>query len=257
MIGGGAASEAPDAAELASRAFAVASGVAQVLVRAEVTSTMDEAHALGRAGAPSGTVVVADRQVSGRGRGGRHWQSERGAGVWVTVLERPATPDGLGVLSVRLGLRLAAALEPLTEGPVRVKWPNDLHAAAGKLGGILVEARWRGEALDWVAVGLGVNLRAPSDVGVPASAVRPGASRSAVLHAVLPVMRGACAGAPQLTASECAEWSARDLLAGRRIAAPHPGWVAGITPSGALRVREATGGEVAVTQGSVVVAGGA
>lgn len=247
--GGGTA--APDAAALASPAFAEATGVARVLVREAVASTMDEAHALGRAGAPGGTVVVADRQASGRGRAGRPWASAPGAGVWVTLLERPATPEALGVLSLRLGLALAEVLDPVTDAPVRVKWPNDLYAGAGKLGGILVEARWHGPVLDWVAIGVGINLRPPDAVDTPTAAVRPGTTRAALLRTMLPAMRAAARGAGDLTPPECAAWRARDLLAGVEITAPVAGRVEGITPAGALLVRRDTGAVATVSHGSV------
>src|SRR5690606_9256508 len=71
--------------------------------------------------------------------------------------------EGLDVLSLRIGLRLAPVLERWTPTPVRLKWPNDLLVDDRKLGGILVEARWRGERLDWVAIGLGINLAPPAD----------------------------------------------------------------------------------------------
>ena len=62
-------------------------------------------------GAPAGTLVVADAQTAGRGRSGRTWTSERGAGVWLTLIERPRDVDALDVLSLRVGLALAPALD--------------------------------------------------------------------------------------------------------------------------------------------------
>ena len=92
------ADEAADAAALQAPAFAAGAGVAVVRWHAVLDSTMDEAHRLAQAGASAGTVVVADRQQQGRGRGGRAWSSAAGAGVWVTLLERPAEASALGVL---------------------------------------------------------------------------------------------------------------------------------------------------------------
>src|SRR6185436_16510341 len=98
-------------------------------------------------GAPAGTVVLADAQRGGRGRGGRRWASPPGVGVWLTLVERPADHAALEVLSLRLGLHAAAAVERFAArgggGPVRLKWPNDLYVGEGKLAGVLVEVRWR------------------------------------------------------------------------------------------------------------------
>jgi BirA family biotin operon repressor/biotin-[acetyl-CoA-carboxylase] ligase len=243
--------EVDDAAVLASSAFAEGAGVAAVRWSAELDSTMDEAHRLAHGGAPAGTVVVADRQRQGRGRAGRAWASAAGAGVWVTLLERPAEAAALGVLSLRLGLALAAVLEPYTAGPVQVKWPNDLLVAGGKLAGILVEARWRGAQVEWVAVGVGVNRRMPEAVAVPSATVCPAVSRTTLLTAMLPAMRAACAATGALTPSELTAWRARDALQGRRVEAPEAGEVAGVSASGALLVRTTSGVLVPVVQGSV------
>ena len=78
----------------------------------EVGSTLDVAHTLAADGAAAGTVVIADAQTAGRGQRGRAWQSERGAGLWLTLIERPSDASALDVLSLRVGLALAPALDP-------------------------------------------------------------------------------------------------------------------------------------------------
>src|SRR5580700_11076548 len=175
-----------------SAVLAVRLGVPLVVVYDEVDSTMDDAHRLAQDGAVAGTVVVASRQRAGRGRLGRPWASRTGSGVWVTVIERPRDPTILDILSVRLGLRVAEALDRFAAAPVRVKWPNDLYlASGGKVGGILCEARWHGSDLAWVAIGLGVNLALP--VGVSDAAALDGARRLDVLAAVVPALRAGAA----------------------------------------------------------------
>src|SRR5262249_37936882 len=147
----------PDAASYDGRAVASLSrllDVPRLIVLDSTASTMDDAHSLASAGAPAGTVVVADRQTSGRGRAGRRWASGRGQGIWLTLIERPNDAEALDVLSLRLGLRAARALDRYADTPIRLKWPNDLYVADGKLAGILVEARWRANRVDWVAIGI-------------------------------------------------------------------------------------------------------
>jgi BirA family biotin operon repressor/biotin-[acetyl-CoA-carboxylase] ligase len=215
-----------------------------------VSSTMDIAHDLAARGAASGTLVLADAQIAGRGRQGRTWRSAPGAGIWLTLVERPKDAAALDVLSVRVGLSLAPALEALADAPVRLKWPNDLYAGARKLGGILIEARWRGERLDWAAIGVGINVRPPADEP-GASALRPGVSRLDVLCAIVPRLRAAAASRGGLTPGERQAFEARDLAIGRRCVEPVPGRVAGIDERGALLV-ETTAGLVHARAGSLV-----
>ena len=220
-----------------------------VVVFGEVASTLDVAHALGGRGAPAGTLILADRQTAGRGRMGRSWTSESGAGVWLTLIERPAADDLVSVLSLRIALCLARALDPFADAPVEVKWPNDLYVKERKLAGILVETRWRAGRLDWLAVGVGINLRPPS--GLDTAALRPGTSRLEVLRASVPAIREAVAMRGRLHADECRDYERRDLATGRRCREPAVGVVAGIDATGALLLDTAAG-RIAFHAGSLV-----
>ncbi|HEY9230411.1 MAG TPA: biotin--[acetyl-CoA-carboxylase] ligase, partial [Gemmatimonadaceae bacterium] len=198
--------------------------VPRVVALDEVGSTLDVAHSLAAEGALAGTVIVADSQSAGRGRMGRGWRSAPGAGVWLTMIERPAAGPALDVLSLRVGIELAPALDPFAAKPVRLKWPNDLYVGDRKLGGVLVEARWRDGVPEWVAIGVGVNVVTPEEEP-RAIGLAPGASRLDVLGAMVPAIRAAATRSGQLTASEIAAFSARDLAAGRRCELPVAGKV--------------------------------
>ena len=211
---------------------------------------MDVAHELARTGAPAGTLVLADEQTAGRGRFGRSWRSDRGAGVWLTVIERPASALDLDVLPVRVGIALAPALDRFAGSRVALKWPNDLYVGGGKLAGILTEARWRGDALEWVAIGVGINVHAPDEE--PAACLAPSTTRLDVLHAVVPAIRAAAARRGPLTDAEQAAFAARDRAAGRRCVEPLEGIVRGISPGGALLI-EVGSGVVEVRAGSLVL----
>jgi BirA family biotin operon repressor/biotin-[acetyl-CoA-carboxylase] ligase len=207
----------------------------------EVGSTLDVAHQLAAAGADPGTLIVADAQTAGRGRMGRSWRSERGAGIWLTLIERPRDPSGLEVLSLRVGLALAPVLDAFALEPVRLKWPNDLYLGVRKLGGVLIEARWREQSLEWLAIGIGINLRPP--VAEPnAIGLREGASRDEVVEQIVPATRAAAMHGGPLDEQELAAFAARDLATGRRCTEPVAGIVRGISPSGALRVEVALSG---------------
>jgi BirA family biotin operon repressor/biotin-[acetyl-CoA-carboxylase] ligase len=199
------------------------------------TSTLDVAHRLAARGAPAGTLVIANEQTAGRGRGGKSWQSSPGAGLWLTLIERPSDTSGLGVLSLRVGLAAAEALDRFAPEPIRLKWPNDLYIDQGKLGGILVEARWREQAVEWVAIGLGVNVQAPKNVET-AAGLEPGTDRLDVLGELVPAVLAAARATGPLQADEMEKFDARDLARGRRCVEPAVGRVAGITPTGELLV---------------------
>jgi BirA family biotin operon repressor/biotin-[acetyl-CoA-carboxylase] ligase len=227
-------------------------GVPHLELLAETDSTQNVAHALAERGAPAGTVVLADTQSAGRGRFGRSWSSEPGAGVWCTLLERPQPANAVELLSVRVGLRLAEALDARAGARVGLKWPNDLMLERRKLGGILIETRWSGSTLAWVAIGVGINVVTPT--AIPDATGLPGAPRRAdLLVEIVRSVRAAAAESGHLTADELARYAGRDVLAGRSILSPVNGTVAGIAGTGALVVETSAGVEH-VQSGSVRLA---
>ena len=207
---------------------------------ARLGSSMDEAHRLGAAGTPAGTLILADEQTAGRGRGGKKWDSSPGEGLWMTLVERPESASGLDVLSLRLGLRIAGVLERLAGSLIEIKWPNDLFVSGRKLAGILVEARWRDQTVDWVAIGVGINITAPPGV-TNATGLKERYTRAAVLAVVVPAVRAAAALRGPLSTAELSEFAARDYARGRAILQPTIGTAQGITPDGALVVRTEAG----------------
>jgi BirA family biotin operon repressor/biotin-[acetyl-CoA-carboxylase] ligase len=199
------------------------------------TSTFDVAHKIAAENAPAGTLVIANEQTAGRGRGGKSWQSAPGGGIWLTLIERPSDASGIGVLSLRVGLGAAEALDRFASEPIRLKWPNDLYVDRGKLAGVLVEARWREQAVEWVSIGIGVNLRAPENLEY-AAGLDPGAERLDVLAELVPALRAAARAKGPLDADEREEFNARDMARGKACIQPAIGRVAGITPTGELLV---------------------
>lgn len=222
----------------------------RVEVYDSVTSTLDVAHVLGEEGAPAGSLVVAERQTAGRGREGRRWTSIAGSGIWLTMLERPSDPTATEVMAIRLGIGAAHALDRFAESPVRLKWPNDLFVGAGKVCGILVESRWRDQRIEWVAVGVGINVRPPPDVP-NAKALRADASRVPVLEAIVPAIRAAASARGALSAQELEDYAQRDMARGRACRLPAPGVVQGIDARGSLLVTTAVG-DVTCRSGSLV-----
>ncbi|MBT3359494.1 MAG: biotin--[acetyl-CoA-carboxylase] ligase, partial [Rhodospirillales bacterium] len=140
-----------------------------------VGSTNDEAKSLAINGANDGTVVRAASQTAGRGRHGRTWVSELG-NLYFSLLVRPACPPQQAVqLSFVTAVALAETLSehlPKTV-PVTCKWPNDILVGCKKIAGMLLESAPLGDgALDWLVIGIGLNVGGhPSDVMYPATSV--------------------------------------------------------------------------------------
>lgn len=223
-----------------------------------VTSALDVLHELAGEGAEPGTAVVAGEQSAGRGARGDTWHSPPG-GVWLAVLSRPTAIVEAPVLSIRAGLAVARALGSIAgEGSISIKWPNDLILQDRKLGGILCEARWQGDRLGWIAVGVGLNVtnNIPAEVRESAIALGkacPGIVPEDVVPAVVAALRSAGAGGSQLTEAEQNAFAGYDWLRGRALSAPAPGTALGISPDGGLMV-ETEDGVATFRAGRVVLA---
>ena len=117
-------------------------------------------------GAPSGSVLVADRQTAGRGSRGRSWLAAPEASLTFSVLWRfPGGIERLSGLSLAVGVAVVEALAQCGVPDAQLKWPNDILYAEGKLGGILVEVQCDDEAAQ-VVIGIGLNLRRPPEFGL-------------------------------------------------------------------------------------------
>jgi len=212
---------------------------------------MDEAHALAAGGAAAGTLVLAERQTAGRGRAGKRWDSEPRAGIWATLIERPRDASGIEVLSLRVGLRLARVLARWSEPPIQVKWPNDVFAGGRKLAGVLIEARWREQRPDWVAIGIGINLLPPVDQ--PSATSLVDADALEVLAELVPALRAAAFATGPLTTDELSDFALRDFARDRRLDAPASGVARGITADGALLIEASDGAVMPYRTGSLVL----
>ena len=221
-------------------ALAARLGAPSCLALERVTSTLDIIHELALEGAACGALVLADEQVSGRGRQSRRWYS----------------PKGGGVLALRTGLALVRALADL--GVVaQIKWPNDVMVHDRKLAGILCEARWRGQEIAWVALGIGINVHGPLPAEIAGRAISldevlPGVARLTVLDALMPWLRD-LSDRPTLDESECLEFGQCDWLADRAVRKPVEGTARGVDRTGALVVETPDGMEH-VVGGNVVPA---
>ncbi|HEV7370880.1 biotin--[acetyl-CoA-carboxylase] ligase [Arenibaculum sp.] len=148
----------------------------RLLAHDVVGSTSDVAKALARDGAAHGTVVTARRQEAGRGRRGRAWTSPEGNLLASIVLRPGGRPARAAQLSFVAAIAVAEALCALVPDAVavRCKWPNDVLLDGAKVSGILLESETTaGGTVDWLVVGIGVNvLHHPDDALYPTTSLR-------------------------------------------------------------------------------------
>lgn len=124
-----------------------------------VDSTNTAAMKLAAEGAPHGTVVLAEEQTSGRGRFGRRWYSEKSAGIYVSIILRPALPPSAApILTLMAGLAARQAIIATTGFTPDIRWPNDLLLKGKKVGGILTEMSAEMDRVYAVVLGIGLNV---------------------------------------------------------------------------------------------------
>ena len=220
----------------------------------EIDSTSSELMRRARAGHAEPTLLVAERQLAGRGRMGRPWLSQPGDSLTFS-LSLPLKPQNWSGLSLAVGLTLAETLHP----QIGLKWPNDLWWDQRKLGGILIEAA-SSSGPSQVVVGVGLNIRPRTGEGLstaPAALTEllPAASAAACLAQVTPALVRALldfetAGFAPLMA----RYATRDVLQGRTVLTSEglTGLALGVGPDGALRVAQPQG-EVQVRSAEVSV----
>ena len=125
----------------------------------EIDSTNTKAKELAEQGYPSGTLVVADRQIAGRGRRGRSWDSPAGIGIFMTLLLKPdINPNNESMLTLVTALATAQAISDVTGAEAKIKWPNDIVINGKKVCGILTEMSAQFDYINHIVIGIGINV---------------------------------------------------------------------------------------------------
>ncbi len=215
---------------------------------------MDVASQLARFGARERTVVVSSEQTAGRGRAGRSWRATAGSAVFATLILRPpVAAHRLSTLPLVAGVAIAEAIERIAGCAVWLKWPNDVwlgvDAGFAKVAGVLVTTSLRGDAVDHVLVGLGINvLDGAQDLPLEATSIQAATGIAVtpdrVLHGMLDRFAEAYAafvaadGRPSLDG-----WLARAALLGEVVTVEdagrsRTGTYAGIAEDGGLLIQE-------------------
>jgi len=147
-----------------------------------ITSTNTRAIALARQGAPQGTLVLAEAQTAGRGRLGRRWYAPPGSSLLMSLILRPLlAPRQAQCTTMICSLGIVEAVARECGLAAQVKWPNDIVLDGKKLGGLLTELGLHGDQLDYVVVGMGLNVNldvaALPDLMTPATSLSAEAGR--------------------------------------------------------------------------------
>lgn len=132
----------------------------QKIVYYDVTdSTNIQAKRLAEEGAPHGTLVVAERQSAGRGRRGRYWESAEHDGIFMTILLRPEfKPEQASMLTIIAAMAVTKAIRTMMKISANIKWPNDIVLNGKKICGILTEMSTEIDAINYVVIGIGINV---------------------------------------------------------------------------------------------------
>ena len=122
-------------------------------------STNDIASQMAATGAAEGTVITAEKQTLGRGRLGRSWHSPEKVGAYISIIITPKmSPEKAPGLSVMTALAAAETFEKYCPGKVKIKWPNDILIGNRKVAGVLTELYTKYNKIDYVVVGIGINI---------------------------------------------------------------------------------------------------
>ncbi|QCX33767.1 biotin--[acetyl-CoA-carboxylase] ligase [Caloramator sp. E03] len=123
------------------------------------TSTNDIIKKMAEDGAKEGLVVIAEEQISGRGRMGRKWITPKGEAIAASILLKPDIPPKIApTITPLLSLSAVKALRRITGFDIMIKWPNDLVLNKKKLCGILTETTMEGMKIKYIIVGIGINI---------------------------------------------------------------------------------------------------
>lgn len=224
-------------------------------------STMSDAALLAAAGCASGTAVVAEEQTAGQGRHGRSWHSERGSGLYVSIVLRlPLAVEDAPLLTLALGLATAEAIARTADLACDLRWPNNVLLDEKKCAGILVQSA--GGAF---IAGVGVNVNQsgfPTDIAPSATSLRLASgqehSREELLENLLrsvdSFVRMLVEGGREPVLRMFSRASSYTF--GRRVAVEREGAVIegltdGLTPAGFLLLRQDDGVTSLITAGGV------
>lgn len=141
-----------------------------------IDSTNEEAKRQALHGAPDGSLFISEKQLGGKGRLGRTWESPSGCGLWFTILLRKnMLPAQVTSTTLLAGLAVCRAIRNLTKCNAMIKWPNDIVIGSKKVCGILTELVAEIGRIEYVVVGIGINVNNesfPEEISIKATSLQ-------------------------------------------------------------------------------------
>ncbi len=136
----------------------------KIYYKNEMPSTQALAQKLADNGSAEGTLVITEHQKKGKGRLGRAWVGPPGKGLWFSIILRPGiSPIAAPRLTIVAALAVALAIERVTGLRAGIKWPNDLLLRGKKVCGILTDMKAEQDLLEYIVVGIGINVNLSSE----------------------------------------------------------------------------------------------
>lgn len=237
-----------------------------IVYHSSIGSTNDLLKELAAQGAPEGTLVIADEQTAGKGRLGRKWLAPPSASLLISLLFRPdLAPNQAQLLTMLCSLAIADATEGLTGLPVDLKWPNDIFVRGKKAGGILTELGTTGGHLDYVVVGMGLNVNLAGSIlpelrGIATSLSQELGRQVSRLELLWEILAGIEARYNSLMRGDSPheEWVTRLINLGRQVQVTTSqgalvGWAEGVDADGALVLRTPDGQRKRILAGDVTL----
>lgn len=134
--------------------------IGQIVERHDkIDSTNIRAKEWAKSGAAEGCIVLADTQSAGKGRLGRTWLSPKGTGIWMSIVLRPHIRlQQIPQITLVAGMSMRKAISDITGLEAKIKWPNDIVVGEKKVCGILTEMAAKANQVEYVVVGIGVNV---------------------------------------------------------------------------------------------------
>ena len=130
----------------------------------ELESTNKYAKAEAQKGSSEWTVIIADKQTGGYGRMGRHFCSPKSSGLYMSIILRPRLrAEECLYITTAAAVAVSQAIEALADIKTGIKWVNDIYTNGKKVCGILTEAGFTGDTLDYAILGIGVNIYTPKE----------------------------------------------------------------------------------------------
>ncbi len=238
----------------------------RIVYHESVGSTNDIAKQLAESDEPEGTLVIADEQTTGRGRMGHAWHAPARSSILMSLILRPAlVPAQIGRVTMAVSLGECAGIDQVTGLTSQVKWPNDILLNGKKCAGILSEAGIVGDRVEYVVVGIGINVnfavrsveKIPRNATTIADELGRPVSREALVRSLVYEIERYYVRLREGEGLEN-EWKSRMITLGKQVRADaghqvEEGIAEDVDQDGALLLRRADGSLTTLTAGEVTL----